>query len=147
MAERRGAPGKPLTEVELELMNIVWRLGGGSVNDVLAALPAERPLAYTSVSTILRILEQKGVLASEKVGRGHRYLPLLDKPTYEAFAVTDVVGKLFDGQPLALVRRLVDASQLSRKDLAALKALLDEKEGASARGAGARTSSKKEGRR
>jgi predicted transcriptional regulator len=152
MAERQSAPGKPLTEVELELMNILWRLGGGSVNDVLAALPADRPLAYTSVSTILRILEQKGVLASEKVGRGHRYLPLLDKPTYEAFAVTDVVGKLFDGQPLALVRRLVDASQLSRKDLAALKALLDEKDGAApARAAAGRTSSKrtsnKEGRR
>lgn len=142
MSERQGGPGKPLTEVELELMSILWRLGGGSVNDVLAALPPERPLAYTSVSTILRILEQKGVLTSEKVGRGHRYLPLLDKPTYEAFAVTEVVGKVFDGQPLALVRRLVDAARLSRKDLAALKALLDEKESAASGRAG-----KKEGRR
>ena len=121
-------PGKALTEVELELMNILWRLGGGTVNDVLAALPGDRPLAYTSVSTILRILEQKGVLASEKVGRGHRYLPLMARTTYEAFAVTDVVGKVFDGQPLALVRRLVDATRLSRKDLTALKALLDEKQ-------------------
>jgi predicted transcriptional regulator len=152
MTARQDPPGKPLTEVELELMNILWRLGGGSVNDVLAALPPERPLAYTSVSTILRILEQKGVLASEKVGRGHRYLPLLDKPTYEAFAVTDVVGKLFDGQPLALVRRLVDATQLTRKDLAALKSWLDEQEGGKASekagaAGGGRSSGKKEGRR
>src|SRR5688572_544548 len=124
MTEHQGAPGKPLTEVELELMSIIWRLGGGSVNDVLAALPPERPLAYTSVSTILRILEQKGVLSSEKVGRGHRYMPLMNRASYEAFAVTDVVGRVFDGQPLALVRRLVDAARLSRKDLAALKALL-----------------------
>ena len=121
---------KPLTEVELELMNILWRLGGATVNEVLTALPAERPLAYTSVSTILRILEQKGVVSAEKAGRGHRYLPLVEKRAYEAFAVNEVVGKVFDGQPLALVRRLVDATRLSRKDLAALRALLEEKQGA-----------------
>ena len=118
---------KPLTEVELELMNILWRLDGGTVNDVLAALPPERPLAYTSVSTILRILEQKGVLGSEKVGRGHRYLPLVPKQDYEAFALEQVMGKVFDGQPVALVRRLVDGGQLSRADLAALQALLEER--------------------
>jgi predicted transcriptional regulator len=118
---------KPLTEVELELMNILWRLDGGTVNDVLGALPAERPLAYTSVSTILRILEQKGVLASEKVGRGHRYLPLVPKQDYEAFALEQVMGKVFDGQPVALVRRLVDGGQLSREDLAALQELLEER--------------------
>jgi predicted transcriptional regulator len=118
---------KPLTEVELELMNILWRLDGGTVNDVLAALPRERPLAYTSVSTILRILEQKGVLGSEKVGRGHRYLPLVPKQDYEAFALEQVMGKVFDGQPVALVRRLVDGGQLSRADLAALQELLEER--------------------
>ena len=118
---------KPLTEVELELMNILWRLDGGTVNDVLAALPAVRPLAYTSVSTILRILEQKGVLGSEKVGRGHRYLPLVPKQDYEAFALEQVMGKVFDGQPVALVRRLVDGGQLSREDLAALQELLEER--------------------
>lgn len=118
---------KPLTEVELELMNILWRLQGGTVNDVLGALPPERPLAYTSVSTILRILEQKGVLASEKVGRGHRYLPLVPKQDYEAFALEQVMGKVFDGQPVALVRRLVDGGQLSREDLAALQELLEER--------------------
>jgi predicted transcriptional regulator len=118
---------KPLTEVELELMNILWRLDGGTVNDVLGALPAERPLAYTSVSTILRILEQKGVLASEKVGRGHRYVPLVAKQDYEAFALEQVMGKVFDGQPVALVRRLVDGGQLSRDDLAALQELLEER--------------------
>ena len=118
---------KPLTEVELELMNILWRLEGGTVNEVLAELPSGRPLAYTSVSTILRILEQKGVLGSEKVGRGHRYQPLVPKQDYEAFALEQMMGKVFDGQPVALVRRLVDGGQLSREDLAALQALLEEK--------------------
>jgi predicted transcriptional regulator len=122
-----------LTETELELMTILWRLGGGTVGEVLAALPADRPLAYTSVSTILRILEQKGVVDSEKVGRGHRYLPTVAKEDYETFALGQVVSKVFDGQPLSLVRRLVDTAGLSRKEIAALRQLLDDKERAKAR--------------
>jgi predicted transcriptional regulator len=116
-----------LTESELELMTILWRLKGGTVADVLAALPPDRTLAYTSVSTILRILEQKGVLTAEKVGRGHRYVPTIAKDDYETFALDQVVDKLFDGQPLSLVRRLVDSAGLGRRELAALKAMLDEK--------------------
>jgi predicted transcriptional regulator len=124
---------RTLTEVELELMTILWELGGGTVNDVLAALPPTRPLAYTSVATILRILEQKGVLGSEKVGRGHRYLPLVAKDRYEAFALEQMVGKVFGGEPVALVRRLVDDAGLSRRDLAALRVLLEAKEKESGR--------------
>jgi len=123
---RQRRPERLLTEVELELMTLLWREGGGSVADVRAALPPDRRLAYTSVSTILRILEQKQVVASEKVGRGHRYVPLVAKQAYEAFALEQVVGKVFDGRPLALVRRLVDTEGLTREDIAELKALLDE---------------------
>jgi predicted transcriptional regulator len=121
-------PARLLTESELELMTILWRQQGGTVADVLAALPPDRTLAYTSVSTILRILEQKGVLTTEKVGRGHRYIPSVAKGDYEAFALDQVVDKVFDGQPLSLVRRLVDTAGLTRKDLASLKALLDDRE-------------------
>jgi predicted transcriptional regulator len=117
-----------LTEVELELMTILWRDGGGTVTDVMAALPAERQLAYTSVSTMLRILEQKKILGSEKIGRGHRYVPLVDKGDYETFALDQVVGKVFGGEPLALVRRLLDVRGLTRDDVAALKSLLDQRE-------------------
>ena len=109
-------------------MSILWRLGGGTVGDVLAELPPERPLAYTSVSTILRILEQKEVVGSEKLGRGHRYRPLVAKESYEAYALEHVVGRVFGGEPLALVRRLVDTAGLSKRDLAELKTLLDRKE-------------------
>jgi len=127
-ASKPKRPERLLTEVELELMTILWRENGGTVADVLAALPEQRKLAYTSVSTMLRILEQKGIVKSEKVGRGHRYVPLVAKGDYEAFALEQVVGKVFGGEPLALVRRLLDVTGLTRKDLAALKSLLDEKE-------------------
>jgi predicted transcriptional regulator len=122
---RKAAPDRLLTGTELELMTIVWELGGGTVADVLARLPPERPLAYTSVATILRILEQKGVLRSEKQGRGHRYEPLVARDDYQAFALQQVVGNVFGGEPVELVRRLIDGG-LSDEEIASLRRLLKE---------------------
>jgi len=118
---------KLLTDVELELMNILWRLGEGSVNDVLEELPRERKLAYTSVSTILRILEQKEVLSSRKQGRGHIYIPLIKKNEYESKTVKHLVDKVFEGEPSALVLRLLDTKKLSAEDLSEIKKMLNER--------------------
>ncbi|WP_309890012.1 BlaI/MecI/CopY family transcriptional regulator [Archangium sp.] len=128
----RSPPGeadKPLTPVELELMQLVWRLGEVSVADVLAALPAERKLAYTSVSTVLRILEQKGVVRSRKVGRGHVYSALLAREDYEARSVRHLVETVFAGTPSALVERLVEAVPLSPEEVEQLRKLLGQKKG------------------
>lgn len=118
---------RPLTAVELELMTFLWRMGEGSVNDVLAELPRERKLAYTSVSTMLRILEQKKVLGSRKEGRGNIYFPLVSKADYEALSISNLVTKVFDGVPTAAVKRLLDTADLSSADLQELRKLLDEK--------------------
>jgi len=117
-------PDRLLTEVELELMRILWDLGAGTVRDVMGKLPADRQLAYTSVSTILRILEQKGALDSRKRERAHVYVPAFGRADYQAFALQQVVGKVFEGEPLALARRLVDAG-LSDEEIAELHRHLD----------------------
>jgi predicted transcriptional regulator len=117
--------GKLLTETELELMTILWKLGEGSVADVMEKLPKERDLAYTSVSTILRILEQKEVLKTRKEGRGHIYTPILEKNSYEAQTVKHVIQNVFNGTPVALVRQLLDSVKLNEKDLQELKHLID----------------------
>lgn len=124
---RKSIIEKRLTDVELELMGLLWRLGEGTVADVQAALPASRPLAYTSVSTILRILESKGVLASRKQGRGHVYVPLIQKSDYEAHAVKDVVDRVFEGMPVALVRQLLENVPLSDEDVSELRSLIARK--------------------
>ena len=122
-------PEKLLTEVELELMGILWRLEGGSVNDVLASLSADRKLAYTSVSTILRILEQKEIIGSRKEGRGHIYFPILTKEKYEAASLHHLVKKVFNGAPGDLVRRLLETENLSEEDLKSIRSLLNERLG------------------
>ncbi len=125
-AKTKETEGKLLTETELELMTILWKLGEGSVADVIEQLPKERDLAYTSVSTILRILEQKNILEARKEGRGHIYIPLLMKNDYEIKTVKHVVARVFDGTPVALVRQLLDSVKLDEKDLKELRNLIDQ---------------------
>lgn len=128
MKKMKGSSEKLLTDVELELMNILWSIGEGSVADVLEHLSTGRDLAYTSVSTILRILEQKGVLKARKEGRGHIYIPVLKKTDYEAKAVKHVVEKVFEGTPVALVRQLLNSVQLDKGEIEELKKLLSKSE-------------------
>ncbi len=120
---------KLLTDTELELMTILWQLGEGSVADVIKELPEDRELAYTSVSTILRILEQKGVLKNRKEGRGHIYIPVLNKNDYEAKTVKHLVSRVFDGTPAALVRQLVSSVPLDESQIEELKQIISEARG------------------
>jgi predicted transcriptional regulator len=115
-----------LTEVELELMTILWRINEGSVGQVIAELPKERELAYTSVSTILRILEQKKIVGTRKEGRGHIYIPLMSKAEYEEKTVKHVVDNMFDGAPITLIKRLLDTVNINDKELEEIKELIEK---------------------
>jgi predicted transcriptional regulator len=121
---KSGGESRRLTDVELELMTILWRVGEATVADVLTELPPGRDLAYTSVSTVLRILEGKSVVTARKEGRGHVYVPVLGKSEYEAHAVRDVVNRVFAGVPVAMVRQLLDSIELSEDDLGEVRKLL-----------------------
>jgi len=122
---KTAAPEKRLTDVELELMTILWSLGGGSVADIIAQLPTARPLAYTSVSTIVRILESKGFVAARRQGRGHIYSPLITRSEYEARAVKDVVNRVFQGVPVAMVRQLFETVRMTDEDVRELRTLVE----------------------
>ena len=114
-----------LTAVELEMMHVIWRIGPCSVNQILEALPPTRELAYTSVSTIVRILEQKGFVASRKEGRGHVYGAAVSKEAYQSRAVDQLVKNVFDDAPAMLVRGLLASKNLSDDELREIRALID----------------------
>lgn len=116
-----------LTETELELMHILWSLKEGTVTEVQEKLPEERDLAYTSVSTILRILEKKEILTSRKDGRRHIYKPLLSKEEYEAFSLNTLLERVFTNAPTSLVRTLVDTNKLTPSELEAIQILIAKK--------------------
>jgi len=119
-------PEKALTETELEMMQILWVHAPCSVREMLTHLSPNRPLAYTSVSTIVRILEQKGYVQSIKNGRGHVYEPLVSKESYQTSTVGRMVERVFDDAPVQLVRNLVNRQKLSASDLSEIRRILDE---------------------
>lgn len=126
MTKKKQILPKLLTETELELMNILWKIGRGSVHEVMGGLSAGRDLAYTSVSTILRILEQKNVIRSLKEGRGHIYIPVVTKEEYEGTSLQHLVEKVFDGTPVSMVRRLLETNDLSKEELKSIRLLLEK---------------------
>jgi predicted transcriptional regulator len=106
------------------MMNVVWRIGPCSIAQVQEQLAPARELAYTSVSTMVRILEQKGYVSSEKVGRGHLYSAAVNKETYQAASLEHLVTNVFEGTPALLVRRLLDSDSLTDEELIQIRALL-----------------------
>ena len=126
---QKDPPQKTLTATELEMMNVIWRLGACTVAAVQEALRPQRDLAYSSVSTIVRILEQKGFVASSKAGRGHLYSAAMPKHEYQALSLEHIVKEVFDETPSLLVQRLLDSKSLTGKELGEIRALLRKKGG------------------
>lgn len=116
-----------LTDGELRIMNPLWRLGEGTVRDVMAALPDERSPAYTTVSTMLRILEQKALVGSRGEGRRHIYFPLISKREYERRSVDHLLVRVFDGERSALVCRLLETEGLTETELDEIEQMLSRR--------------------
>jgi predicted transcriptional regulator len=131
MANEKSSGARPslkeLTAVELEMMNVIWRIGPCSVAQVQERLRPQRELAYTSVSTIVRILEQKGYVTSKKEGRGHVYDAAVAKESYQALSLKRIVRNVFDGAPSLLVQRLLTSETLTPEELEQIESLLREK--------------------
>ncbi|WP_083097732.1 BlaI/MecI/CopY family transcriptional regulator [Pseudophaeobacter leonis] len=118
-----------LTEVELEFMTVVWATGGGTVRDILAVLNKAQERAYTSVATVLKIMEQKGFLTSEREDRSLIYPPAIPKTEYQKTSLKNLSSKLFNGAPAALVARLVEDEEVTDDMLVEMRALLNERLG------------------
>lgn len=112
-----------LTGREMDVMNVLWRLGTGTVAEVQKGL--QDPLAYTTVLTILRTLEKKGYVGHEAEGRAHRYLPLVEKEEAQESALRRVTRKLFSGSPELVMAQLLSERGLSEDELRRLRDLVD----------------------
>ena len=108
-----------LGDRELDVMSVLWQLGSGTVAEVRAQLPVD--LAYTTVLTILRNLEEKGFVSHKTEGRAHRYLPRVARQKAREGAVARLIDKLFHGSPDLLIAQLVERHKLSADDLRRLR--------------------------
>jgi predicted transcriptional regulator len=114
----KGRSKTALTKLELELMQVIWRLGSGTVSAVQAELA--RTLAYTTVQTMLNILERKGKLRRELRGRAYLYSARVTKTQALGHGLRDLIDRMFGGSSEELVMSLLKNGQIDAKRLAEL---------------------------
>ena len=113
-----------LTRLELELMQVIWRLGRGTVSAVQAEL--SRPLAYTTIQTMLNILERKGKLRRELQGRAFVYSARVTEAKALGQGVRDLIDRMFGGSSEELVMSLLKDGQIDARRLAKLTQRFNE---------------------
>ncbi|MCA9139410.1 MAG: BlaI/MecI/CopY family transcriptional regulator [Planctomycetales bacterium] len=116
-----------ITKCEAEVMDIVWDRGSVTINDVLEAI--DRDLAYTTVLTTMRILEDKGIVRrGEKISRAYTYTPAVTREEVRLGMLHELTDRLFGGSVQSLVLSLLDSDSVSPADIAAVKRAADQAE-------------------
>jgi BlaI family transcriptional regulator, penicillinase repressor len=113
-----------LTDAESRVMSVLWQRETATVGDVVAALRQDRVVTYSTVQTILRILETKGYVTHEKVARAFVYRPAVDERQARQRALKHLVARLFNGSPSLLVLNVLEDQAIDRTELKRLKKLI-----------------------
>jgi BlaI family transcriptional regulator, penicillinase repressor len=115
---------KELTRAEEQIMQVLWQIGKGFVNDILEHLPEPKP-AYTTVSTIIRILDKKGFVSYKAYGKTHEYFPLVSKKQYARSRITNLLGNYFGNSVPSLASFLTNEENLSLEELEEMRSIMD----------------------
>ena len=121
-------PHTTLTPQELSIMKVVWAKEQATVRDVYEALQASRPVAYTTVMTMMRILQEKGFLTKVAEDKAHVYAPTKPRQQVLGSMVRDFVDRVFDGASEGLLLHLAKDNTLTAKQKKLLNELIDGKE-------------------
>ncbi|RBQ11523.1 BlaI/MecI/CopY family transcriptional regulator [Pedobacter miscanthi] len=116
---------KDLTRVESQLMQVLWTLQKAFVKEIISELPDPKP-AYSTVSTIIRILESKGVIGYEAFGKTHRYFPLISKEEYMRHEADKFLGSYFSNSVQDMFSFFVREKKIDLKDVEQLLKMIDQ---------------------
>lgn len=120
-------PSPTLTPHELEIMKVVWSRGHATVRDVYEALLEDRKVAYTTVMTMMNVLEKKGHLRKKPEGRSFLYRPTRPQRLVVGSMVREFVERVFGGSAAPLLAHLVDEERLTPEELDSLAKRIEEK--------------------
>jgi predicted transcriptional regulator len=123
-----------LTEAELRIMRILWTRGESLVSDLVSAMPESSPLAYTSVLTTVRVLEQKGYVKHRPEGRAFLYSPCIAEQDASQSEVRHVLHRFFDNSRERLMLSLLGDGGITSEELQRLKSAIAEAEAAAEEG-------------
>jgi predicted transcriptional regulator len=118
-------PSPALTDVEAQVMAVLWRLNSASVGEVVAVINESRAVTYSTVQTILRILEAKGYVAHDKVARAFVYRAVVDERQARRRALRHLVSRLFEGSPSLLVLNVLEDEDIDPRERERLKKLIE----------------------
>lgn len=125
-AEKKSNEGiRELTRAEEQVMQVLWDLKKALVHDLLARFPEPKP-AYNTVSTIIRILEQKGFVGHKAYGRTYEYYPLISKKEYTKTHFKHFVANYFENSYQSLASFFTREEKLSIRELEEIRSLMDE---------------------
>ena len=116
----------PLGETEMEVLHHVWELGRATVTDVHTRILKARPVAYTTIMTVMKNLAEKGYLAYEKEGNQYVYAPARQAEEVQHSLLNSLLEKVFRGSPSALVQTLVKHEPLSGEERDELRRIIDD---------------------
>ena len=119
-------PHPTLTPQELAIMKVVWKLEKATVRDVYETLRERRPIAYTTVMTMMKILEEKGYLKKSRVERAYLYRPAQARQQVIGAMVRDFVDRVFDGAACGLLVQLAKDGQLSKDERQQIRRVIEE---------------------
>jgi predicted transcriptional regulator len=117
------------TELELEILKVLWRESPLPVRDVRARLETDagRALAHSSVITMLNIMHRKGFLRRRKVGNAFVFSPKAEKESVTGKMMRDLISRVFDGSPSAMVLSLIETSDIDAEELTELRRIISRK--------------------
>jgi BlaI family penicillinase repressor len=117
---------KAMSPAETEILRLVWQLGEATVQQIHEALPENRKVAYKTVQTLLRRLEEKGYLTHKIEGKAHVFCPAVKREAVVKRTVLDFLDRLFGGDPRPLMQFLAREGRIDAKDIEELKKLIDK---------------------
>ncbi len=113
-----------LTRTEEKVMQVLWKLQKAFVKEIIDAMDDEPKPAYTTVSTIVRILEQKGFVGYNAYGKTHEYYPKITKQAYRTKSFTALLQDYFEGNPAQMLSYMVKEEKFSAADIDSLKKMV-----------------------
>jgi len=118
---------KELTKVEEEVMQIIWRVKRGIVRDFIDKMDDPKP-PYSTISSVVRILEKKGFLAHKAYGKTHEYFPIITKNAYRKYVIQNMLQKYFSGSATNMLSFFAKENDLSLKDVGEMMKKMEEEE-------------------
>jgi BlaI family transcriptional regulator, penicillinase repressor len=117
-----------LTRQELQIMKVVWERGAATVKEVCDSMSLKKVTAYTTILTLMGILEEKGALVHSRSGRAYVYKPVLSRQQATRNQVRDVLTRFFDGCPEKMIETVIENEIKGPEQLGTVKSLLESRE-------------------